>query len=44
MPELFRRGHRSLKRAARVAYAFVLMNYVAVAALGAVLMRKKVWR
>jgi hypothetical protein len=31
-------------RLARVAYAFLVMNYSAVAAVPAMLFRKKVWR
>jgi hypothetical protein len=33
-----------LERAARVAFTFLVMNYSAVAALVAVVQRKKVWR
>jgi hypothetical protein len=33
-----------VQRAARIAFTFVMMNAAAVAALGAVLLRKKVWR
>jgi len=33
-----------LRRAARIAFAFVLMNYEAVAALGALLGGKEVWQ
>jgi hypothetical protein len=44
MSELLRRSRRMVDRAGRVAFAFVVMNYSAVAALGAVLLRKKVWR
>jgi hypothetical protein len=35
---------RPLERAARLALAFVMMNYAAVAALLAALARRKVWR
>jgi hypothetical protein len=45
MPDRPRRPGRSLiGRAARVAYTFLVMNYSAVAALVAVVLRKKVWR
>jgi hypothetical protein len=33
-----------LERTARVAFAFVIMNWSAVAGLAAVVFRKKVWR
>lgn len=33
-----------MARIARVAYAFVLMNYAAVAGLFAVMTRRRVWR
>jgi hypothetical protein len=33
-----------LERAARVAYAFLMMNYAAVDALFTLVTRKKVWR
>jgi hypothetical protein len=33
-----------VERAARIAFAFVVMNYSAIAGLGVVLMRKDVWR
>jgi hypothetical protein len=33
-----------LSRLARVAYAFVLMNYAAVAGLFAVVTRRRIWR
>jgi hypothetical protein len=33
-----------LPRLARVAYAFVLMNYAAVAGLFAALTRRRIWR
>jgi hypothetical protein len=45
MPE--RRGARPsslVERAARVAYAFLVMNCSAVAGLAAVVFRRKVWR
>jgi hypothetical protein len=38
------RSRAVVARLARVAYAFVVMNYSAVAALPAMLFRKKVWR
>jgi hypothetical protein len=44
MFELVKAGRTLIDRAARVAFAFVVMNYSAVAALGAVVLRKKVWR
>ena len=39
-----RSAGRLVQRAARVAYAFVMMNVCAVQGLLAVLLRKKVWR
>ena len=44
MPELFRKVRHGVDRAARVAFAIVVMNFSAVAALGALVARKKVWR
>ena len=44
MSELLPRLRRTVDRAARVAFAFVVMNASAVLALGALLRRKKVWR
>ena len=35
---------RVLDRAARVAFAFVVMNYAAVAGLVAAVRRRRVWR
>ena len=35
---------RGLPRIARVAYAFVLMNYAAVAGLFAAVTRRHIWR
>jgi hypothetical protein len=33
-----------VERAARVAFTFLVLNYSAVAGLGALLLRKNVWR
>jgi hypothetical protein len=33
-----------VERAARIAFTFLVMNYSAVAGLGALLLRKKIWR
>jgi hypothetical protein len=44
MPDVLNRTRTLVQRAARVAFAFVVMNSSAVAALGALLLRKKVWR
>ena len=44
MPELLRKVRRGVDWAARVAFAIVVMNFSAVAALGALVARKKVWR
>ena len=44
MPELLRNLRYGVDRAARVAFAIVVMNFSAVAALGALVARKKVWR
>jgi hypothetical protein len=38
------RARMAIDRAARAAFAFVVMNSSAVAALVALLLRKKVWR
>lgn len=43
-PDVLSRMRLLVDRAARVAFAFVVMNCSAVAALGALLLRKKVWR
>jgi len=43
-PDVLSRIRRIVDRAARVAFAFVVMNGSAVAALGALVLRKKVWR
>lgn len=42
--EVLSRMRRLVDRGARVAFAFVVMNSAAVGALGALLLRKKVWR
>jgi hypothetical protein len=44
VPELLRKVKHGVDRAARVAFAIVVMNFSAVAALGALVARKKVWR
>ena len=44
MPELLSQVRSVVDRAARVAFAIVVMNFSAVAALGALISRKKVWR
>jgi len=42
--ELLRKVRSGVDRAARIAFAIVVMNFAAVAALGALVARKKVWR
>jgi len=42
--DLLRRGQSTLARAARIAFAFLVMNAAAVAGLAAYAFRKKVWR
>jgi hypothetical protein len=44
MPEPLRRRTSFVERAARVAFTFLVMNCSAVAGLGAILLRKDVWR
>ena len=44
MPDRFARLLRLLRRTARVAFTFLVMNSSAVAGLVAALFRKKVWR
>jgi hypothetical protein len=43
-PTTSRRRASLIERAARVAFTFVVMNCSAVAGLGVVLLRKRVWR
>jgi len=42
--ELIRKVRYGVDRAARIAFAIVVMNFSAVAAIGALVARKKVWR
>ena len=44
MPERRGRAISLVERVSRVAFTFLVMNYSAVAGLGAALLRRRVWR